>query len=94
MTPNWQLAFKLGATEIFNDDVIVNHYVQDGICVINSGSASGGKFPLSAMRHIKKIVRQHDKVILSSEVESMVRHITVIYGGVFDSANKTYTKGI
>jgi hypothetical protein len=94
ITKNWFKALCLGDTKLYNDGYdIVNYYVEDGICIINSGSRNNRPFTLDMIKDIITIVKQHDKVILSSSVKSMATHIERKYGGYYNVDKSVYYKG-
>ena len=93
ISANWLYALAKGNTKIYQGKTILNHYIDDnsGVCVINSGSINNARFPKSMLRDIKQIISNHEKIIISSEVDSVERYLSRI-GFRYDRDNKLYIK--
>ncbi len=64
-----------------------------GFCVINSGTIGNMRFNKSMVRDILNLIKQNNKVIISSNVESIARFLGK-HGMRYDHKNKAYIKGV
>lgn len=94
ITPNWVKALANGYTELYQDNtMILNYYIENDICLINSGSIDDTKFCKSMLRDIKSLITSHNNVIISSSVASIERYLSK-YGFTWISEQQIYSKGI
>ena len=94
ISPNWLYGLSRGETKVYNDNTILNYYIENDVCIINSGSIDNARFCRAIIKDIISLVKNNKKVIMSSEVESMSRHCFDKYSLVFDKKKSIYTKGV
>jgi len=92
ITPNWKYALDNGFTKLY-DNAILNYYVKDNICVINSGSIEDSTFPKSMLKDIKTLILTHKSVIISSNVASIGNYLKK-HNFSYNAENRCYMKGI
>ena len=94
ITPNWFYALAHGHTRLYNDNqLILNYYVLDGMCIVNSGSVGDAAFPKSMLRDIKELIGTYENMIISSSVLSIEPYLNK-YGFRYNSENRTYIRGV
>lgn len=93
ISKEWLQALVHGETKTYNRDTILNYWVQDGICVINSGSIANARFCKSILKDIKDLITSHERVIISSSVDSIEGYLNK-QGFRYNKQIKTYSKGV
>lgn len=71
LTNNWTYALKNGTTFIYDEDLILNWYIEEEVCIINSGSFKNNSFNREILRDIRRIIAKFPKIIISSSVLSI-----------------------
>ena len=68
ISPNWEYALAIGYTKLYkNGTQILNYYVQNNVCVINSGTKDeGDTFCIQLIKDIMRLDRSYDRVVISS----------------------------
>jgi len=92
ISPNWLFALSRGETKVYNGTQILNFYILNDICVINSGSIKNERYKKSIIKDIIALIKSNKKVIISSEVESISKFLSK-YGFSHDKAKNIYKKG-
>ena len=93
ISANWLHALTYGETKVYNGDSILNYYLQDDICVINSGSIENARFCKSLLKDIKGLITSHERVIISSNVDSIEGYLKK-HGFRYNKKTNTYIKGV
>lgn len=92
ISPNWLHALSIGYTKIY-DGAILNYYIENNVCIINSGSIDNKRFSKTMIADIIKLIKSHKKAIISSEVGSIEKFLQK-YGFYRDEKRKLYIKGL
>ena len=93
ITPNWLHALAVGYTKTYNGYGIVNYYVEDGICMMNSGTIANGRFTKEMLKDMIRINRQYEKCIIYSERHEISRYMAKLCY-THDKANNLYIRGL
>ncbi len=93
ISPNWLHGLAHGFTRVYNDNTILNYYIENEVCVINSGSINNTRYCKSIIRDIIHLIKSNNKVIISSEVSSIAKFLSK-YGFKRDESNNLYSKGV
>jgi hypothetical protein len=93
ITPNWLHALAVGKTKTYDSYGIVNYYIEDGICMINSGTINNGRFTSSMLKDMIRINRHYEKCIIYSERHEIAKYMSSRYGYIHDKDNNLYIKG-
>lgn len=93
ITPNWLYALAYGKTKVYDSYGIVNYYVENDICMINSGTIKNGRFLASMLKDMMRIDKAYEKCIIYSERHEIARYM-VRLGYRHDVENNLYIKGL
>lgn len=94
ITPNWLYALIHGYTKLYDDNtLILNYYINDDVCVINSGSVGDKRFSPSIIKDIMRLVAKYDKVVLSSSVREINGYMNKL-NFRYNEEMKSYIRGI
>jgi len=94
ISKEWLYALSIGKTTFYNDDtIILNYFIANDICVINSGSIRNAKFTKSMLKDIKTLINEHKSVIISSNVDTIDNYLKK-YNFRYNSEKQIYERGI
>ena len=92
LSVEWFKVLTHGNTRIFDDTYLLNYYVEEDICFINSASIDNKKFNKKMLLEIKKLILKYDKVVISSSVTTLIRRLKK-YGFEYNEEKQFYAKG-